>query len=418
MEARYHTQRPQVERGSQLLSRPPHTTMAPSRSRVRELLTLLVIFAAGLELFWVATAGPHSASLAATADELDGIIPNNFIVVLNAGVELDPHFNAILEAVSAVTNNPDEELSIEAYQMGGGFTGYAATLTAEALAVVSAHPDVNFVEPDRAITLPRNAARMHPREMLLHSSPSWGLGAISHLHGHSDSYTYSASAGRDTTAYIVSTGVTDTHEDFGGRVNLGYNAAMSSSNADPLGYGTALAGLVCGTANGVAKQAHAIGIKVLDDAGRGTTSGVISGLAWAMADAAQKNALGASALLLGYGEFTTPALHAALSAAVAGGMATFAGSGDTGCANAAAPGAGVVLVGAASSPVTAAAWSCTGRDVALWAPGVGVQTGTGVVSGGAFAAAYAAGTALYIARKEFAGAATPEGVVARLVELA
>ena len=90
--------------------------------------------------------------------------------------------------------------------------GFSATLDAKALAEVKRDPAVDYVEPDRVITL--DATQSNP--------PSWGLDRIDQrdrpLSAHA---TPTTQTGAGVDAYIVDTGIRATHNDFGGRADRG-----------------------------------------------------------------------------------------------------------------------------------------------------------------------------------------------------
>lgn len=49
------------------------------------------------------------------------------------------------------------------------------------------------------------------------SSSTWGLGRISHVNSGVSSYTYDDSAGTNTCAYVIDTGIYTSHPEFEGR---------------------------------------------------------------------------------------------------------------------------------------------------------------------------------------------------------
>ena len=83
------------------------------------------------------------------------------------------------------------------------------------------------------------------------------------------SYTYPNTAS-NVRAYILSTGIRTTHVDFGGRAIHGRDTVDNDNDAtDCNGHGTAVAGIVGGTAHGVAKNVTLVAVRMLNCAGSG-----------------------------------------------------------------------------------------------------------------------------------------------------
>ncbi|MFJ3703388.1 MULTISPECIES: S8 family peptidase [Streptomyces] len=150
--------------------------------------------------------------------------------------------------------------------------------------------------------------------------PSWGLDRIDQAETAGDgAYTYPDAAGGDVTAYVIDTGVRVTHKDFEGRATSGFDAVDNDDDADDgNGHGTHVAGTIAGAAHGVAKKAKIVAVRVLDDAGSGTTEQVVAGIDWVTA-----NHEGPSVANMSLGGSADPALDAAVQKAVASGV-TFA----------------------------------------------------------------------------------------------
>lgn len=113
---------------------------------------------------------------------------------------------------------------------------------------------------------------------------SWGLGAISHRSGAGPSeYIYDDSAGHDTFAYVIDTGVNDAHQDFGGRASLEWS--FDDTEGDFRGHGTHVAGIIGGHQYGVAKLTNIVVAKVFDaSGGPSNVSTVLDAYGWAVDD--------------------------------------------------------------------------------------------------------------------------------------
>lgn len=150
--------------------------------------------------------------------------------------------------------------------------------------------------------------------------PSWGLDRIDQAEtAGDDAYTYPDAAGGDVTAYVIDTGVRVTHNDFEGRATSGFDAVDNDDDADDgNGHGTHVAGTIAGASHGVAKKAKIVAVRVLDDAGSGTTEQVVAGIDWVT-----ENHQGPSVANMSLGGSADPALDAAVQKAIASGV-TFA----------------------------------------------------------------------------------------------
>lgn len=78
--------------------------------------------------------------------------------------------------------------------------------------------------------------------------------------------------------FIVDTGVWSSHVEFGGRVVITHTTVDDSSSLDVHGHGTHCAGVAASSTYGVARNATLHSVKVLSDAGVGSSSDVIEAL--------------------------------------------------------------------------------------------------------------------------------------------
>jgi len=219
------------------------------------------------------------------------------------------------------------------------------------------------------------------------------------------SFSYPDSAGAGVTAYVIDTGIRITHQDFGGRASYGYDFVDGDSTAqDGNGHGTHVAGTIVGTADGVAKKASVVAVRVLDDSGTGTASGVIAGIDWVTAHATRPAVANMS---LGGGGADAEIDTAVRNSIASGITYTVAAGNDNADAAESSPGrvTQALTVGASTATDARAAYSDFGPVIDLFAPGSEITSdwatsdaATTTLSGTSMAAPHVAGTAaLYLA---------------------
>ncbi|MFM7232385.1 MAG: S8 family serine peptidase, partial [bacterium] len=235
----------------------------------------LLLAIAALSLFAAGCSRQSPSVTAPTAD--DGLaplvqagpagkaIPGSYIVVFKDGqtADLDGMVNQFANRHSFATR----------FRYRSAVSGFAATLSPEALRAMREDPRVAYVEENQEF-----------KANVVQSPATWGLDRIDQTTlPLTNSYTYNAT-GAGVDAYIIDTGIRLTHADFGGRAITGFDAITAGGTAaDGNGHGTHVAGTVGGNTYGVAKGVRLIAVRVLDNAGSGTTAGVISGVDWVTA---------------------------------------------------------------------------------------------------------------------------------------
>jgi len=215
-------------------------------------------------------------------------------------------------------------------------------------------------------------------------------------------------------------------QQFGGRAIWGANFVSGSANTDENGHGTHCAGTVGGSTYGVSKQATLVAVKVLNAAGSGSNSGVISGIQWVATNAQSLGLTSRSILSMSLGGSYSAALNSAVASTVSAGVTVVvaAGNNNKNAADyspASAPNA--ITVGATSSTDARASFSNYGSLLDVFAPGVSVlsswigsTSATATISGTSMACPHVAGLAAYLIALE--GLSTPASVVARIKALA
>ncbi|MEH0418404.1 S8 family peptidase [Streptomyces sp. B21-083] len=237
--------------------------------------------------------------------------------------------------------------------------------------------------------------------------PYWGLDRIDQAGlPLDDTYTSPVSEGKGVTVYVIDTGIRISHKDFGGRASYGWDFVGDDRGAgDGNGHGTHVAATIAGTTFGVAKKARVVSVRVLDNAGGGTTAQVIAGIDWVTRHARKPAVANVS---LG-GNRNAP-LDAAVRNSIASGVTYTVAAGNDGQPAAGYSPADVreaITVGATGRTDARADFSNWGPALDLFAPGVAItsasyadDTGRATYSGTSMAAPHVAGAAaLYLAER-------------------
>ncbi|HET9380536.1 MAG TPA: S8 family peptidase [Streptomyces sp.] len=277
---------------------------------------------------------------------------------------------------------------------GAALNGFAATLSADEAARLAADPAVASVEQDQRVHVDATQ-----------TNAPWGLDRIDQTSlPLSGTYTYPDSAGQGVTAYIIDTGVRITHTDIAGRAFNGYDAVDGDSVAqDGNGHGTHVATTVAGTTYGVAKKAKIVAVRVLNNAGSGTTAGVVAGIDWVT-----QNHSGPSVANMSLGGGVSTTLDNAVRNSIASGVTyAIAAGNNSGLASSTSPArvTEAITVGATTSTDAKASYSNYGTGLDLFAPGSSITAGwntsdtaTNTISGTSMATPHVAGAAaIYLA---------------------
>jgi subtilisin family serine protease len=328
------------------------------------------------------------ASVLAFSAQASGPGADRYIVVLKNAVDSNAVANLHAERYGA---------SVE-HVWSSALHGYSAVIPNDRVAALRADQNVAYVQPDGIAT---TTAQTLP----------WGVDKI-------DADVSSTLAGNgsgaiaNVDAYVIDTGIDTSHPDLN---VVEFRQYANGPPRDCNGHGTHVAGTigarddaagVVGVAPGI--RLHAI--KVLNCAGSGSWSDVISGINYVAATTARPAVANMS---LGGPQNT--AVDDAVKGAVARGVFFGVAAGNDG-ANAclhspAAAGttSGVDTVAATDSSDTEASWSNYGSCVDIWAPGVSIYStyksgGYATLSGTSMATPHVVGgAALYLSSHTSAG---------------
>ncbi|MDF2051142.1 S8 family peptidase [Arthrobacter sp. Cr_A7] len=179
--------------------------------------------------------------------------------------------------------------------------------------------------------------------------------------------------GTDIKVAVLDSGVDLDHPDINPKVVARANFSGAATNEDKYGHGTHVAGIVAASHNtagvaGVCPGCLILAGKVLDDRGIGSTSGVASGIDWAVSN-------GAKVINMSIGVRASRTLETAVNNAWNKGAVLVAAAGNGGNQTKIYPGAypNVIAVGATDNNDAKAAFSTYGSSwVDIAAPGAAV----------------------------------------------
>ena len=246
------------------------------------------------------------------------------------------------------------------------FTGFAADLSASAVAELTANSSVESIELDSIVSISADQA-----------DPTWGLDRIDQRAlPLNNTYSY-ANSGAGVTAYVVDTGILATHSEFSGRVAAGFTSISDGrGTTDCHGHGTHVAGTVGGTTFGVAKSVTLVPVRVMSCAGSGSASGVIAGIDWIIGD----HQVGVPAVAnMSIGGPSSVALNAAVARGVADGVVFVVAAGNdnaNACRYSPASETTAVTVGATGPTDVRSSFSNFGSCLDVFAPGEGITSST------------------------------------------
>ncbi|KID74912.1 Alkaline protease 1 [Metarhizium brunneum] len=387
-----------------------------------------------LKAFTTAVIAALSLSVAAALAQDSNGQKDKYIVTLKSGIstrDVESHMNWARGIHDASLGRRALDLpGIQKRYDFGDFHAYLGSFDKETLEKIMGNPDVLGVEPD-GITM--------PLALTTQQNPPWALSAMSSRTPGPQPYRYDDSAGQNTFAYVLDSGVHDKHVEFGGRVTPGWSDYEQDfpgrPHGDVTGHGTMVAGIIASNTYGVAKKANIIAVQTDQ-----TVSGLLGSIAWAVRDIQSQGRVGQAVINYSGGLHTVsnsagypyqPGIAMAKSMDIAfnEGILCVIAAGNDGkvVEQSTTPYQGnsttALVVGGINQQWDFMRLSNHGPSVDILAPGENVititrdsDTATTVQSGTSLAAPHVAGLALYLIAAE--KIKTPTELRARILALA
>src|SRR5687768_14292361 len=270
------------------------------------------------------------------------------------------------------------------YAYSGVLKGFAARFSEQAAAAIARNPNVAYVEEDQTVSISTTQ-----------SNATWGIDRIDQRNRPlSGTYTYTATASA-VRVYIIDTGISTSHTQFGGRASNVYDA-FGGSGQDCNGHGTHVAGTVGSSTYGVAKAAMLRGVRVLNCSGSGSTSGIIAGMDWV-----RNNRINPAVANMSLGGGYSSSLNTAANNLSNSGVFVAVAAGNSNanaCNYSPASASAVTSVASSTSSDAKSSFSNYGSCTHLYAPGSSITStwlngGTNTISGTSMASPHVAGVA-------------------------
>jgi hypothetical protein len=242
--------------------------------------------------------------------------------------------------------------------------GFAATLSADAVAALEKDPRVRRVQEDRLVWTAGSEL-----------ASSWGTDRVDQHDLPLDGAHGFSASGRGVNIYVIDTGIRITHREFaGGRATHAFDIiGWDGFGADDChGHGTHVAGTAAGSTHGIAKDATVHAVRVLECDGFAYSSEILWGIDWVTANHV-KPAIANMSLTSYPDDMMDEMVRASIAAGV---IYVVAAANHGGNACDWSPGRVTEALTVGATDATDANWEYSnwGPCVDLFAPGVAVQS--------------------------------------------
>lgn len=232
---------------------------------MRTISIALVLLIVGLSLPYRVTEGKGlTENVKSQIRRVKNPIADHYIVVFKDGVGADK---------SAAENLAQTHGGSIRFHYERVFKGFSARLSEQAARALSNNPLVAFVEQDGEVEL--SGVQVAPQ--------NWGLDRIDQRDLPLDGLYSYPGLGSNVNAYVIDSGITYSHPEFGGRAVFGTDKVedgLFPAGADCAGHGTSVAGILGGATYGVAKQVTLYSVRVGKCTGLADRSALLAGMDW------------------------------------------------------------------------------------------------------------------------------------------
>ena len=261
---------------------------------MRKLLILSLAIAAGLTATGSFLSVETSALQKSKFVRATQPVPNQYLVALDDNYvgrsASAPEVEAEAEFLSSVYGGDVRRVFSNALK------GYSVNMTPEQAEALSRNERVRFVEEDAVVSLSATQA-----------NAGWNLDRVDQRSLPMDTTFSYTNSGAGAHVYIIDTGIRITHQEFGGRASVVFDA-VNDGQTDCNGHGTHVAATAVGATYGVAKNAFVHSARVLNCSGQGTISNIAAAMDWITANRVNPAVVNISITAAGMSPFMETAL--------------------------------------------------------------------------------------------------------------